>query len=252
MSAETYRGGEKVNEIRKANNLKELKIQCIDMIELETNEEGKEKKVSSSNQRLDLLGTRLKNPDPKPHLPNSPYIIGLIGGIASGKSVISQHFEKLGAAVINCDKLAHEIYEPGTDCHRKLAAHFGTGILSPDNRIDRKRLGAIVFADQEKLMELNAIVWPALLVEVQKRIAKIRVEKSHSVVMVEAAVLLQAGWQSEMHEVWSLIVPPERVSFMNVIFVCVFHFKKNLLTLNLWIRTLPCFRSTGNSSPHQS
>lgn len=86
---------------------------------METNEEGKETKISSSNQRMDLLGTRLKEPTPKPHLPKYPYIIGLIGGIASGKSVISQHFEKLGAAVINCDRLAHEVYEPGMKFRKK-------------------------------------------------------------------------------------------------------------------------------------
>lgn len=212
MSAETFRGGEKVNEIRKQNNLRELHIHCIDMVEVETNEEAKEKKVSSSNRRLDLLGTRLNEPKPKPHIPNYPYIIGLIGGIASGKSIISQHFEKLGAAVINCDKLAHEVYEPGTECHAKLTAHFGTDILSNDNRINRKKLSAIVFSNREKLNELNQIVWPALMDEVQRRIAKIRTEKTHDVVMIEAAVLLQAGWQHDMHEVWSLIVPAERVS----------------------------------------
>lgn len=130
-----------MNEIRKANKLPDLKIHCIDLIELETNEEGKELKISSSNHRLDLLGTRLKDPAPKLHLPNYPYIIGLIGGIASGKSIISQHFEKLGATVINCDKLAHEIYEPGTECHAKLAAHFGNEFLAEDNRINRKKLG---------------------------------------------------------------------------------------------------------------
>lgn len=186
------------------------------MVESETNEEGKENKVSSSNQRLDLLGCRLKEPEPKPHLPKSPYIIGLIGGIASGKSVISQHFVNLGAAVINCDKLAHEIYEPGTECHAKLATHFGTDILSDDNRINRKKLGGIVFANKEKLNELNQIVWPALMVEVQRRIEQLRQNKTHDVVMIEAAVLLQAGWQHNMHEVWSLIVPAERVSSLRM------------------------------------
>lgn len=212
MSAETFKGGEKVNEKRKANHLHELKVTCIEMIELETNEEGKEKKISSSNQRMDLLGTRLKEPIPKPHLPNRPYIIGLIGGIASGKSVISQHFAKLGAFVINCDKLAHEIYEPGTKCNRKLVTHFGNDILNDDNRINRKKLAGIVFTNREKLNELNQIVWPELLIEVERRIEQVRVEKSHDVVMIEAAVLLQAGWQHNMHEVWSLIVPSERVS----------------------------------------
>lgn len=211
MSAETLKGGEKVNEKRSANHLRELKVKCIDIIELETNEEGKEKKISSSNQRLDLLGMRLKVPTPKPHLPNHPYIIGLIGGIASGKSVISQHFGKHGAFVINCDKLAHEIYEPGTKCHEKLVSHFGNAILNEDNRINRKKLGGIVFTDPNKLNELNRIVWPELLVEVERRIEKVRIEKSHDVVMIEAAVLLQANWQHNMHEVWSLIVPSERV-----------------------------------------
>lgn len=211
VSAETLRGGEAVNEVRKEKNFKPLKIHCIDLLEYETNEEGKEIKVSSSNQRLDLLGNRLKEPIPKPHLPPYPYIIGLIGGIASGKSVISQHFQKLGAFVINCDKLAHQIYEPGTPCHSKLVEHFGKDILGDDNTINRKQLGAIVFADESKLNELNQIVWPLLMDEVQRRIENIRTNKTHDVVVIEAAVLLQAGWQSEMHEVWSLIVPPERV-----------------------------------------
>lgn len=186
-------------------------MKCIDLVELETNGEGKEKKISSSNQRLDLLGTRLKVPTPKPHLLNHPYIIGLIGGIASGKSVISQHFGRLGAFVINCDKLAHEIYEPGTKCYEKLVHQFGVHILSDDLRINRKKLGGIVFTDKQKLNELNQIVWPELLIEVERRIEKVRIEKSHDVVMIEAAVLLQAGWQHNMHEVWSLIVPSERV-----------------------------------------
>lgn len=127
--------------------------------------------------------------------------------------MISQHFEKLGATVVNCDKLAHEIYEPGTGCHAKLIEHFGNDILNiDDNRINRKKLGGIVFADKEKLNELNQIVWPELMVEVQRRIGKIRTERTHDVVMIEAAVLLQAGWEHDMHEVWSLIVPPKRVS----------------------------------------
>lgn len=221
VSAETLRGGEMVNENRIANQLPELKIHCIDLIEMDTGQENKEKKISSSNQRLDLLGKRLKEPIPKPHLPTNPYIIGLIGGIASGKSVMSQHFVKFGAAVINCDKLAHEIYEPGTKCHEKLAAHFGNAILQPDNRIDRKRLGAMVFANKEKLSELNQIVWPAIMDEVQRRIETIRQAKSHDVVMIEAAVLLQAGWQHDMHEVWCLIVPPERVSKPTVILLVI-------------------------------
>lgn len=212
MSSETLRGGEKVNEIRLQKHLKPLQVHCIDIIEFDTEEEGKEKKVSSSNQRLDLLGTRLQAPEPRPNLLSKPYIIGLIGGIASGKSVISLHFEKLGAKVINCDKLAHELYEPGTDCHKAIVSKFGNEVLNSDNTINRKTLGAIVFADKEKLGQLNNIVWPGLLTHVKKIIEEIRQKGSHRVVMLEAAVLLQAGWTNELHEIWSLIVPPERVN----------------------------------------
>lgn len=219
MSSETQRGGLKVNEVREANNLKPLHIHCIDLIETETNEEAKEKKVSSSNQRLDLLGTRLREPEPKPHLPLYPYIIGLIGGTASGKSVILKHFEKLGAIVINCDKMAHEVYEPGTECHAKLIDHFGPDIVNEDQTINRKVLGAIVFADKTKLNELNGIVWPLLWNKVKGMLDEIRARNNKSIVMIEAAVLLQANWQKEMHEVWSLIVPPERVNFLHSIWI---------------------------------
>lgn len=209
VSTETLRGGVKVNEIRKTNQLNALQIHCIDLMEVETNEEGKEKKISSSNQRVELLGTLLKEPEPKPYLPISPYIIGLTGGIASGKTSISQHFKQLGAAAINCDKLAHEIYEPGTKCYEKLIEHFGTDILSSDNRINRKILGAIVFENKTKLNELNEIVWPELQTEIQRLIGKVRIEKTHDVVIIEAAVLLHANEQRNMHEVWSSIVPVE-------------------------------------------
>lgn len=205
------KGGEKVNEIRLKGNLKPLHIHCIDLIELDTSEEGKEKKVSSSNQRLDLLGTRLREPQPKPHLTNYPYIIGLVGGIASGKSVISKYFEKLGAIVINCDTMAHALYEPGTKCHAQLIEHFGNEILNTDDTINRKALGAIVFADKTKLNELNSIVWPLLLNSVKLDLENIRKTKSKAIVLLEAAVLLQAGWESELHEIWSLFVPSERV-----------------------------------------
>lgn len=89
----------------------------------------------------------------------------------------------LDACVINCVKLAHE----------KLIQHFGIKILSDDHTVNRKKLGSIVFTDKQKLNEFNRIVWPELLVEVERRIEMVRSEKSLDVVMIEAAVLLQAG-----------------------------------------------------------
>lgn len=205
-----------MNEIRAKNNLSQLKIHCIDLIEFDTQEEAKDKKISSSNQRLDLLGTRLREPVPRPGVNTVPYLIGLVGGIASGKSIISRHFEKLGAKVINCDKLAHELYVTGTECYRKIIEAFGGGILNEDQTIDRKRLGTIVFADPSKLEQLNGIVWPALLTRVKAIIEEVRKQDleagTQSVVILEAAVLLKAKWETEMHEIWSLIIPAERVS----------------------------------------
>lgn len=74
-----------------------------------------------------------------------PYIIGLTGGIASGKSSVAEKMEKLGAGLVNCDKLAHSLYLPGTDCFQKIVEHFGSSILNSDGSINRKLLGDIVF-----------------------------------------------------------------------------------------------------------
>lgn len=74
-----------------------------------------------------------------------PYIIGLTGGIASGKSSVAEKMQQLGAGLINCDKLAHSLYVPGTDCAHKIVEHFGSSILNSDGSINRKLLGDIVF-----------------------------------------------------------------------------------------------------------
>lgn len=208
-----------MNEVRALESLSQLRIHCIDVIEIDTKEEAKELKVSSSNRRLDLLGTRLKEPTPKPKLPSKPYLIGLVGGITSGKSVICGHFEKLGAKVINCDQMAHQLYVPGTECNQQIKNAFGDGVINADGSINRKALGGVVFGDAAKRNQLNSIVWPALWVRVQEIIQQIRDEdlktEKRSIVMLEAAVLLQANWEKDLHEIWSLIIPPERVSILS-------------------------------------
>ncbi|XP_059613305.1 bifunctional coenzyme A synthase [Phlebotomus argentipes] len=209
VSQETLRGGEKVNELRQKSNLNTLDVYCIKMLEVEPDVTDKEVKISSSNQRMDMLGTRLRDPELKPHLERRPYLIGLVGGIASGKSIMCERLKRFGAAVIDCDKLAHSVYEPGTECFNALKSHFGSGIVGSDGRIDRKVLGSIVFNNKEKLEELNGIVWPELLKTVKEKVSEIRQSGKHQVVVIEAAVLIKAGWQREVHEVWSLIIPPE-------------------------------------------
>lgn len=74
-----------------------------------------------------------------------PYIIGLTGGIASGKSSVAEKLKQLGAGLVNCDKLAHNLYLPGTDCFHKIIEYFGSSILDSNGFINRKLLGDIVF-----------------------------------------------------------------------------------------------------------
>lgn len=205
------RGGEKVNEVRRSAGLQELKIHCIDLVEFEPDTDVKETKVSSTNTRMDLLGTRFHQPREHSNLPTKPYTIGVIGSIASGKSVMTQRLEKFGAKIIDCDKLAHELYEPGEKCYADVITTFGKDILTNDGRIDRKKLGAIVFGDSDSLEKLNRIIWPSLLTVLKSRIQEIYEKELCQVIVVEAAVILKAGWKDEFHEIWGIIVSKDEV-----------------------------------------
>lgn len=142
VSDETMRGGQKVNEIRKQKDFRALEIFSIPLVEIkEAIIKEKESKISSSNQRMDILGSQFKQPYPRPHLPKYPYIIGLIGGIASGKSKMSERFKNMGAGVIDCDKLAHSLYEPGEKCYNSIIEAFGKEVVGADGKIDRRNLG---------------------------------------------------------------------------------------------------------------
>ncbi len=130
------------------------------------------------------------------------YIIGLTGGIASGKSTVSQLLADLGATIIDADKLGHEAYLPGTRGHHDLVEAFGAEIVAGDGTIDRRKLGPIVFSAPEKLQQLNQLIWPRI-----REIALARFEERRiagdQVVVLEAAVLLEAGWDADCDEVWA-------------------------------------------------
>lgn len=145
VSDETMKGGQKVNDIRRGKHFRELEIFSIPLVEIkEAIIKEKESKISSSNQRMDILGTQFKEPFPRPQLPKYPYIIGLIGGIASGKSKMSERFKNMGSGVIDCDKLAHALYEPGEKCYKDIVDAFGREVVADDSRIDRKKLGKLI------------------------------------------------------------------------------------------------------------
>lgn len=122
---------------------------------------------------------------------------------------MTQRFADMGALVMDCDKIAHEIYEPGQVCYKRVVECFGKEILDNNGRIDRTKLGPIVFANPSQLEKLNNIVWPELMAEVKRRIQTVTEQHNKpQVILVEAAVLLKAGWEKDVHEVWSMIVPP--------------------------------------------
>lgn len=127
--------------------------------------------------------------------------VGLTGGIASGKSQVGRYLSVLGAFVADADRVAHEVYAPGTDGLNQLVRAFGDGILGEDGSIDRRRLGAIVFDDPAGLAQLTAIVWPLAGRRVEALQAEHRVSGTR-VFVVEAPLLYDAGWEDLFDEVW--------------------------------------------------
>lgn len=114
----------------------------------------------------------------------------------------------MGAGVIDCDKLAHSLYKPGEECYSTILKKFGKEILEEDSDlIDRQKLGKIVFANKNQLKALNDIVWPELLKCAKAKIKEMHEIEKKEVILLEAAVLLQAGWEVETHEIWSCIIP---------------------------------------------
>ncbi len=126
------------------------------------------------------------------------YLIGLTGNIATGKSTVAQMLEDLGATVIDADALVHDLQRQGTPVYRDIVAAFGPGILDRSGEIDRKALGAIVFADPVQLRTLESIVHPAVLIESLHRIA----EAPTPVVVYEAIKLIEAGRTEMCDALW--------------------------------------------------
>lgn len=137
-------------------------------------------------------------------------VIGLTGGIGSGKSEVSRVLQEFGAEIIDADRVGHEAYLPGTETHQKLVTEFGSDILQASGEIDRKRLGARIFAEPDARERLNAIVHPRMYEMVKERIKLLR-EKGALAVVVDAAILVEAGWDSLVDEVWVVAAPEDMV-----------------------------------------
>lgn len=136
-------------------------------------------------------------------------VIGLTGGIASGKSTLSSFARDRGAHVIDADLLGHRAYEPGTACFNAVVNEFGRDIVADDGTIDRRALSAKVFAEGSSLKRLTDIVWPAIKDLAQTEIENVRRSEPDRTIVLEAAVLLEAGWQDFVDEVWVAVVDVE-------------------------------------------
>jgi dephospho-CoA kinase len=134
------------------------------------------------------------------------HVIGLTGGIGTGKSTVAQFLEEQGATVISADLLGHEVYTPGRPSYYELVNAFGNDIVADDGAIDRKKLGAIVFADAKQLAKLNAIVHPRMKGMMRERLQEFE-RQGLAVAVIEAAILLEAKWDELTDEVWVTVAP---------------------------------------------
>ena len=128
-------------------------------------------------------------------------VIGLTGGIGSGKSTVSRILSQLGAVVLDADKVGHELLQPYTEAWQEVVATFGREILLPNDEVDRQKLGGIVFNDAQALSRLNQIMHPRMYLRMKEKIEELR-KQGVEVVVLEAAVLLEANWTSLVDEVW--------------------------------------------------
>jgi phosphopantetheine adenylyltransferase/dephospho-CoA kinase len=136
------------------------------------------------------------------------HVIGLTGGIASGKSTVTRFFRDHDVPVIDADLLGHRTYEPGTDTFNAVVAAFGDDLVAPDGTIDRRVLGAKVFGKPDELKRLTDIVWPGIRKLASEELAEYEAA-GNDIVVLEAAVLFEAGWEDLVHDIWVVVVEPE-------------------------------------------
>ena len=125
--------------------------------------------------------------------PKKKPIIGILGGVGSGKSTVAAEFAKLGCAVIDADKIAHKLLNK-KDLRKKVVASFGKVILDSAGKIDHKKLADIAFADAGKLLELNEIIHPLVLKEVRKLIKQAKGQKRVKAIVLDMPLLAEVGW----------------------------------------------------------
>ncbi|MBI4497779.1 MAG: dephospho-CoA kinase [Chloroflexi bacterium] len=137
-------------------------------------------------------------------------VIGLTGGIGTGKSTVTEKLAQHGAVILNADLVGHEAYLPHQNVWQEVVDAFGRDILGPNDEIDRRKLGPLVFGNPEALQRLNAIVHPWMYRRMEQMIQEERA-KGTQVVVLEAAILLEANWTPLVDQVWVTVASEENV-----------------------------------------
>lgn len=135
-------------------------------------------------------------------------IIGLTGGIASGKSTVSKMLKDLGAHIIDADIIARKVVEKGQKAYNRIVQSFGVEILQENGELNRKKLGDIVFSDKTKLDLLNRITHPEIMSSIAEEIA-IAKANEYKIIVLDAAILLELGLQDMVDSVWLVVVSRE-------------------------------------------
>jgi dephospho-CoA kinase len=148
-----------------------------------------------------------------------PFLIGLTGGIACGKSTVLAMLAALGARIIDADRVTHRVQQPGTPVFEQIVAAFSPGVVGPNGALDRRKLGTIVFGDPAKLRQLEQLVHPAVRAEIWAFIEEAGRAGGYStrlgplsrpVVVIDAIKLIESGWVAECEQVWVVTCPEEQ------------------------------------------
>lgn len=130
-------------------------------------------------------------------------IIGITGGIGSGKSLVARIMQdKYHAYIVNTDQIAKEQMEPGGISYGAVVSYFGKGILAKDGTIDRSKLSQVVFQDKEKLLMVNQLTHPNVLMEVKREIEAESARGVHPYFIIETALMIESGYDLACDEVW--------------------------------------------------
>ncbi|MGE3076753.1 MAG: dephospho-CoA kinase [Dehalococcoidia bacterium] len=136
------------------------------------------------------------------------HVIGLTGGIASGKSTVTRFFKDRDIPVIDADVLGHRTYDPGTDTFAAVVKAFGDDLVAADGTIDRRVLGGKVFGKPDELKRLTDIVWPGIRKLASEALSEFEAA-GNAIVVLEAAVMFEAGWEDLVDDIWVVVVEPD-------------------------------------------